>query len=306
MSRLTLPAWLSRLNVFKRPEEMLGGAPSTLWVDSRQVEWAWRGKHNAPLRWSLLGLLMGLILALVCFAPASWMAKALAQATGQHLLLTDTRGSIWSGSGVLVLGGGKDSRDFSALPGRISWSLGLSRQGLLLEAEQACCINGKLQMLIQPGFGTLAVSLPPQGEWLARLPASILGGLGTPWNTLQLGGSLRIAARDFRIELSQGRWVQKGQLDLDFVNMSSRVSTVAPLGSYRFSINADPANAGVSILRLVTLDGALLLSGEGSVGGAKARFQGEASAAAGREMALNNLLNIIGRRQGDRSIISIG
>ena len=36
------------------------------------------------------------------------------------------------------------------------------------------------------------------------------------------------------------------------------------------------------------------------------RFDGEASAAPGREDALSNLLNIIGRRQGARSLITLG
>ena len=82
---------------------------------------------------------------------------------------------------------------------------------------------------------------------------------------------------------------------------------MAPLGSYRFSVLADPAAAGVTQLKLITLDGALLLNGQGSLsGGGKARFLGAASAAPGREPALNNLLNIIGRRQGARSVISIG
>ena len=37
-----------------------------------------------------------------------------------------------------------------------------------------------------------------------------------------------------------------------------------------------------------------------------AHFTGEASAAPDREAALSNLLNIIGRRQGVRSIITVG
>jgi general secretion pathway protein N len=36
------------------------------------------------------------------------------------------------------------------------------------------------------------------------------------------------------------------------------------------------------------------------------RFRGEARAAEGQEAALANLLNIIGRRQGATSLISIG
>ena len=292
---------------FKRKHDATAAAPSTQWQDTRQAETSsWRGRHGAPLRWSLAGALLGGLLALLLFAPASWLARGLAAATDGHLLITDTRGSIWNGSGVLVLTGGPDSRDASSLPGRLRWSMGLQGMALGLRARQDCCINGELQLLLKPGFGRFEVALVSQTDWLARWPAGWLAGLGTPWNTLQLGGSLRMSARDFRLEWVQGRWRQFGQLDLDLINLSSRVSTLAPLGSYRFSIAADPASAGVSSLRLTTLDGALLLSGQGSMGGGKARFLGEASAAPGREAALDNLLNIIGRRQGARSVISIG
>lgn len=299
--RLLRGLWPSRRQA---PE---AGAPSTQWADSRQVEPSWRGKQGASRRWSLAGLLLGTLLSLVLFAPASWLARGLASATQGHLLLTDTRGSIWSGSGVLVLSGGTDSRDFSALPGRVDWSVGMQGFGLLLKARQACCINGELQLLVQPSWGRVRVSLYGNtGGWLARWPAAWLGGLGTPWNTLQLGGSIRVSSRDFRLEWVEGRWLQAGQIDLDFINLSSRASTLAPLGSYRFSVTADITSTGVSKLRLSTLEGALLLSGEGSLGAGKTHFVGEARAAPDREAALNNLLNIIGRRQGARSIISIG
>lgn len=72
-------------------------------------------------------------------------------------------------------------------------------------------------------------------------------------------------------------------------------------------MTADPGNPGVSTLRLSTLEGALQLSGVGTLtSGGKSRFTGEAGAAPGREEALNNLLNIIGRRQGARSVLTIG
>ncbi|MBC7728821.1 MAG: type II secretion system protein N, partial [Microbacteriaceae bacterium] len=144
---------------------------------------------------------------------------------------------------------------------------------------------------------------------LARWPAAWLAGLGTPWNTLQLGGALRLGARDFRLESVQGRWRQTDtsrQMELGLMQLTSRLSSVEPLGSYRFSISADPASAGVSLLKLNTIDGALLLNGQGSWTAGKARFVGDAAAAPGFDAALNNLLNIIGRRQGDRSVISIG
>mgnify|MGYP006994992472 CR=1 FL=1 len=57
---------------------------------------------------------------------------------------------------------------------------------------------------------------------------------------------------------------------------------------------------------LETLEGALQLSGSGRWVGSRLHFNGAATAAPGREEALANLLNIIGRRSGARSIISIG
>src|SRR5262249_31713064 len=63
-------------------------------------------RHGTPKRWPVAGALLGVLIALVAFAPASWLARALASATNDHLLIVDTRGSVWNGSGVLVLTGG--------------------------------------------------------------------------------------------------------------------------------------------------------------------------------------------------------
>jgi len=254
--------------------------------------------------WLIGGLLLGALLALVHQAPAAWLARLLERQTAGHVLLAETRGTLWAGSGELVLTGGAGSRDASRLPGRVHWQLGWGG-GLLLRLRLDCCSAGELPLRLQAGLGHAVLSLPNSVEPLLRLPAAWLGGLGTPWNTLQLGGQLRLASREFQLEWRGGRWQPRGQLDLDLVNLSSRISTLAPLGSYRLLIAAQP-NATTQ-LQLLTLDGALLLQGQGEFGGASApRFQGEALAAPGREAALNNLLNIIGRRQGARSVITIG
>ncbi|MDT9002175.1 type II secretion system protein N [Paucibacter sp. APW11] len=290
-----------------KKKNSLAAAAHKPWTDTVLEDRPKRSGISPGLRWSVAGALLGALLALLCFAPAAWLARGLASASAEHLLLTDTRGSIWAGSGVLVLTGGAGSRDASALPGRVEWTMGLRGTSLLLRARQACCLNGELQLQIKPGLGKLEIELPAAGDWLARLPAAWLSGLGTPWNTLQLEGSVRLSARQFKLDWVQGRWAMLGQLDLDFINLSSRVSTLAPLGSYRLSVSADAQNVGQTRLMLSTLDGALILSGQGTAGGAaRARFNGEAQAAPGREAALNNLLNIIGRRQGARSVITIG
>ncbi len=86
------------------------------------------------------------------------------------------------------------------------------------------------------------------------------------------------------------------------LRVASRLSTLRPMGSYRITLQGGtPAG-----LRLETLEGSLQLAGSGQWVGSRLRFRGEASAAPDREAALANLLNIIGRRNGPRSIISIG
>lgn len=258
-------------------------------------------------RWAIVGAVLGAAAGLLCFAPARWLAQGLAKSSGEHLLLADAHGSIWKGSGVLVLQGGPGSRDAASLPGRLAWEIGLDGLQPVLRLRQDCCINGQLTLRLQPGFGRLRLDLPAQDQWLARIPAGWLGGLGTPWNTLQLSGSLRLSARQLSLQYQGGHWQQQGQLDFELVNIGSRVSTLAPLGSYRLTLQGDPQQAGLTRLQLQTLDGALQLQGQGSVGDAqRLQFQGEATAAPGRETALNNLLNIIGRRQGARSVITIG
>ena len=74
------------------------------------------------------------------------------------------------------------------------------------------------------------------------------------------------------------------------------------MGSYRITLNG----GSTSTLQLETLEGALQLTGSGQWVGSRLRFSGTASAAPDREAALSNLLNIIGRRRGAQSIITIG
>jgi general secretion pathway protein N len=84
------------------------------------------------------------------------------------------------------------------------------------------------------------------------------------------------------------------------------LSTLPVLGSYRLQLQADATGDEAAALQLTTTTGALQLSGSGQWAASKFRFSGQASAAAGAEAALNNLLNIIGRRKGALSLISIG
>jgi general secretion pathway protein N len=143
---------------------------------------------------------------------------------------------------------------------------------------------------------------PPAGGRVGQWPAAWLAGLGTPWNTLQLGGVLQLSSPGVVLESAQGRWQLRGDATLDLVSVSSRLSTLPTLGSYRLRLQG----ADAATITLSTLEGALQLSGSGQWSGGRVRFRGEARASPESEAALNNLLNIIGRRQGAQAVIQIG
>ncbi|MGZ5205167.1 MAG: type II secretion system protein N [Caldimonas sp.] len=277
------------------------------WSESTLAEQAWEVERGAAVRWAIAGLLFGVIAGSVLFAPAAWLAQAVASASGQRLLLADARGTIWSGSAVAVLTGGADSRDASTLPGRLEWTLSPRVYGVELAARHACCINGTMRVQIRPGLGRVRATLlaPPSGP-VGQWPSAWLGGLGTPWNTLQLGGTARIVSPGFSIEQVEGRWRLEGKVNLELEGVSSRLTTLETLGSYRVTLTGGSGTNSATLLSLSTQDGPLQLTGSGTWGPGGVKFRGEARSASVDEAALSNLLNIIGRRDGARSIISIG
>lgn len=265
---------------------------------------------------ALAGALAGAVIALLAWAPAAWLAAAVGAATEQRFLLTDARGTVWSGSAVPVLTGGVGSRDASALPGRLRWTLALEGAALALRARHACCINGELLLLIRPGWARLRIELPPAQGAIGQWPAAWLAGLGTPWNTVQPAGSLQLSSPGLALESVNGRWRFEGRAVLGLNAMSSRLSTLDVLGSYTLVLAgalgpvgaaaAGSAGDAGATLRLATTQGPLQLLGDGQWVASRLRFTGQAMAAPGSEAVLNNLLNIIGRRQGAGSVISIG
>lgn len=292
----------------------------------------WQRARRAGRRWAAWGLALGAAVGVVANAPAQWLADGLSQATGQRLLLADARGSLWNGSAMLVLTGGAGSHDASVLPGRLQWRLRPDWRGLQLTASQPCCLDRDLRLHWQPQWGghTLVLSGPPvsaatapaaggnaaavggqpgpytQAGPLGHWPAAWLAGLGTPWNTLQLSGVLQLASPGLVLQTVQGRWRLDGTLTVDLLGASSRLSPLPQLGSYRLQLQGPGAAGQAATVRLDTLTGALQLSGSGQWAGGPLRFRGEARAAEEQAAALSNLLNIIGRRQGALSVISIG
>lgn len=254
---------------------------------------------QAPWRTACWAVLCGVVAATIVFAPAAWLARGLHAVTDGRLLLADAQGSVWHGSAQLLLTGGEGAQDAVSLPGRLDWTLRPSWLGLQMALHMPCCTAEPVQLAFQPGWGQSTAGVLPAKIYL---PAQWLTGLGAPWNTLDPQGQLALSSQALQIQWSQGRMRMEGQLTLDMMAMSSRLSTLSPLGDYRLMLSG----GNVPTLSLQTLQGALKLSGSGQVVGSRIRFSGEASTSAEQLDALSNVLNIIGRRQGSKSLISLG
>lgn len=292
-------------------------------------------RQRGAAGWLVLAALAGAAVATVVFAPAKWLVEPLERVSNGRLMLVNAHGTLWQGHGSLVLTGGEGSHDRTALPGSVSWQLRpawsknavansapgrpatggsagpeqASGPGLGLSVHMACCMQSPMTIWWSPGWTAHTAYLAPhQSTW----PADLLSGLGTPWNTLQLQAGLTLATSGLDLQFRSNRLRGQGAVTLDVLDASSRLSTVKPMGSYRLTWQWPPTVPGENTLAtepnltLQTLQGALQLSGNGQWVAGRLRFEGSAEAAPGREEALTNLLNLLGRRQGSRTLIKIG
>ena len=260
--------------------------------------------------WAMTGALLGALMALLIHLPAQWLAQALVKASLGQVQLQEVQGSVWQGSGKLVLTGGEGSRDALALPGRINWQTSISlnasnRPQFNFSLNAACCMTQAVHLSLQATEGLRVWQLvvdDHQSQW----PAHLLSGLGAPWNTLQPEGTLKLQTKQLKVNFqSQPSWLQ-GAIKLTAENMSSKLSTLKPMGTYQINLEVASAANPLPSLSLTTQSGSLLLSGQGQWQGSRLQFRGEASAVPEHAAALSNLLNIIGQRQGARSLLSLG
>jgi general secretion pathway protein N len=253
----------------------------------------------APWAIAITGLFLGLLVAVVAFAPAAWLAIPMARATDGRVQLQEARGSVWNGSAQLFLTGGTGSLDRAALPGRLHWTLapGLTTWQLNINAD--CCSTQPIVLNLSPGIRQFELAAnDQQSQW----PATLLSALGAPWNTIGLTADLSLQSNNLKLKWAQSRLSFDGKLVLKAMQASSKMTTLSPLGSYEVVVTG----GATPRLSLSTLQGPLTLMGDGVWAGNKFRFEGAATASPETEAALNNLLNIIGRRQGARSIIKLG
>ena len=235
-------------------------------------------------------------------APAQWLAAAVAHATGEHLVLAEARGSMWNGQAIVVLAPGTDSGIARvSLPETLSWRLSPWRL-LVGRIDLTLTHPSALLQPLQVG-GDLAGHIE-LGATTVRLPATVLVGLGAPFNTIRPGGLVSLSWQ--RLAFGDGR--MQGDLVGEWQFASSALNTVAPFGHYRLAANGGYPGTRLS---LSTVSGPLELSGNGTIdeqGGVqlrgRARVMPDVDEATRAQ--LGGLVLLLGPRDGDSAILSIG
>ena len=270
---------------------------------------------SASTRWAWTGAGLGLALALITQAPAHWLTQAIAHASGERVLLQDPQGTVWHGSAQWVLNEGPLNiaktpntarpNTTTSLPTRVTWQLGPHldwaplRLALRATVASACCTPQPVHIDVSPLWRGVRVQV---SDHTSLWPANWLVGLGAPWNTVQPEGQLQLQTNHLQWTQQAGQEQLQGQAELQLQKLATRLSTLRPLGSYRLRVQGGDPIA----LTLDTLEGSLILQGTGQLHNGRLRFNGEATAAPDAEAALSNLLNILGQRQGAKSILKMG
>ncbi len=256
------------------------------------------------LRWAGLAAvaLAAILLTILMMAPAQWLAAATRSATQGRLDLAEASGTFWNGQARMVVASGSDpGASRASLPEALSWRL--SPWQLLigtvdLTLSHPSALTQPLSVRVSPG-GEVSVSATT-----LRLPASLLTGLGAPFNTIRPGGTIAITWSG--LQLGAGKL--NGAISAEWQFASSSLSPVSPFGHYRMQTNG--VFPGTQ-LTLQTISGPLDLSGSGTIQeGGRLRFEGRAQPLAGIDPGvkaqLTSLISLLGRREGEAAILRFG
>ena len=250
--------------------------------------------------------LLSAVAVVLTQAPASLVDTALVRLTQGRVRLAETAGTIWSGSGRIVFAdvveasSGRSAVPVASvpgvvLPGRFAWRV--SPWPLLVGVLDARIEHDSMRqpVLLTGRAGELRAT-----PGSLQLPPVALDRLGSPWNTIRPTGALTLSWES--VTLRSGRF--DGRASIELQQAASALTPVRPLGAYRIDVAGSGSQAQVS---MNTLSGPLRLQGSGTWDARSGlRFTAEASAEEPERARLLPLLGLLGRREGERTIIKIG
>ncbi len=224
-----------------------------------------------------LALLFGSIFltSLLILAPASLLGYLLERTTNGQLMLARTHGSLWNGSGSLLL---QDSTSIRSL-GNYNWRFQPWMGSLQLQAGS----YEPMTVHVRPLSARIDID-----NLRLDLPAALLAVAIPQLHPYRLQGTLQTHAAHLKID-AQGL---DGAFTADWRHAASGLSRIAPLGDYRIVLQGDGQHLDA---RLDTLGGKLKLTVSGHLDPAKGMLiNGTAQAAEGAQEELNELLHYIG------------
>ena len=246
-------------------------------------------------RWSLLEGRIGrysvgigvYMLALVATAPATLVDAGLQRASHDRLRLAEARGTVWSGSGQIVI---RDRGGRTGVARNVAWRVvpqSLLRGNLVCDVE--------LEQATRRFPVTISLSRIELANADIRLPAAALG-LGVPeLALLELTGEVLLQVSS----LSIGRNATRGSATLQWRAAGSALSSVSPLGDYELRLEGEGPAVRVT---LHTLQGPIQLDGKGSwTHGGRPAFLATVRVPPQHQLQLAPLLRLIAVERGDGS-----
>lgn len=219
------------------------------------------------------------IISLLALAPSSLMGYVLEKVSGGQLLLARTQGSLWQGSGILLLKNAAGIRSLGAYRWHVQpWKAAVQLQAGAYEP---------MTLRIRPFLARLDVD-----RLRLDLPAALLEVAAPQLHPYRLQGALQVHADHLELD-TRG---MLGQVTVDWLHAASGLSPIAPLGDYRIILQGDGQKLEAS---LSTQGGKLQLQARGHLDPVQGvQINGTAQAAAGAEEELNELLHYIGPETG--------
>jgi general secretion pathway protein N len=207
-------------------------------------------KHLSPRRWlGYAGLGLGLyLLFLLVFAPADYLARAIAQASGRAITIQQPAGTLWRGSGTLTIA------TASAQPfGQIRWTL---QPWKLITGSLVAHLEFTGTDIEARASAELGLRRHRLRDVLATAPATIAGELVPLAQAMGLNGRLRLNAASIEI----GKDALAGSAELLWENAASQLLPANPAGSYRFLFSGEAKRLDLTV---TTTEGALEIAAQG-------------------------------------------
>lgn len=237
---------------------------------------------------SRIALLACVLILVVAFFPVRWLSATVTKRTSCQVAILQPVGTLWKGSAQLGFSDIQPGASVMCRPPQISserfaWTTQCSIANLNCKwIIQYANIAKPLELTVAPG----AIAL---GSNRIELPANMIEVAGGLMRSLHLRGKLVIRWEDLIWDSSP-----RGLVEVRFLNVTSPISPLKPLGSYALTMQIKQAFT----LDFSTINGPLLLTANGVIEEGRLFLQGEATAPQESLDSLIGLLSIIGKKDG--------